>query len=552
MREAGVKICKKPSWLRRLALGLAALVLVKVPLADAAEWQWSVPFETGRVFLWVPPACHRLRALVFAQNNMIEQGILEHAKFRAEMAQFCMAEVFAAPPYETWQDAAHNPQANHIFDGVLAALAEKSGYDELTRIPVAPLGHSAWATFPWNFAAWNPERTLAILSVHGDAPQTNMTGNGQSNADWGARSIDGIPGVMVMGEYEWLEQRLAPAQAFRAAHPNAAIAMLAEPGSGHFNYSDPLVEFLALFLKKAVQYRLPDDGAGAMQPIDPRKGWLVQRWTPGQQRSVPSAPYDLYTGDKSQAFWAFDAQTARAIETFNANQIGKKPQLLGYVDHGQLLPQTEAQQQVDIPFHPLADGVTFKLSGGFLDSVPVVSKRLSRWAGLPAGAPLGHARAGGPIVLSKIGGPVEQISPDTFRVQYDLINATEDRRRFDIWLLASHPGDSVYKSAVQQALLQLPKFQDGADQTITFDPIADVAVGVKTVALHATASSGRKVRFYVLEGPAVVDDARLRITPIPVRAKKPIAVTVVAWLLGQAKTYKSAAPVARTFYLRDR
>ena len=34
------------------------------------------------------------------------------------------------------------------------------------------------ATFPWNFAAWNPERTLAIISYHGDAPRTNLTGYG--------------------------------------------------------------------------------------------------------------------------------------------------------------------------------------------------------------------------------------------------------------------------------------------------------------------------------------------------------------------------------------
>ena len=53
----------------------------------AADWQWSVPIESGapvdsavspRAFLWIPPDCQRIRAVVVGQNNMIEPGILEH------------------------------------------------------------------------------------------------------------------------------------------------------------------------------------------------------------------------------------------------------------------------------------------------------------------------------------------------------------------------------------------------------------------------------------------------------------------------------------------
>jgi hypothetical protein len=92
------------------------------------------------------------------------------------------------------------------------------------------------ASYPWNFAAWNPARTLAILSVHGDAPQTTLVGNGRPNVDWGARSLDGIPGLMVMGEYEWWEDRLTPATKFRAAHPSAPVALLADAGAKVFYY----------------------------------------------------------------------------------------------------------------------------------------------------------------------------------------------------------------------------------------------------------------------------------------------------------------------------
>ena len=48
------------------------------------------------------------------------------------------------------------------FETMMDDFAAISGYDELKYVPVVPLGHSAMATYPWNFAAWNPERTLAI------------------------------------------------------------------------------------------------------------------------------------------------------------------------------------------------------------------------------------------------------------------------------------------------------------------------------------------------------------------------------------------------------
>ncbi len=130
-------------------------------------------------------------------------------------------------------------------------LANQSGYEELKIAPLIPLGHSASATFPWNCAAWSPARTLAIISVHGDAPQTNHTGYGRPNIPWGDRNIDGVPGLMVMGEYEWGEERLAPALAFEASHPAAPITFLADAGHGHFDYSDDLISFLCMFIRKA-------------------------------------------------------------------------------------------------------------------------------------------------------------------------------------------------------------------------------------------------------------------------------------------------------------
>ena len=514
--------------------------------ADAV-WQWSIPIGNGRAFLWIPENCRQVRAVVIGQNNMIEEGILQHPVFRKEMAKLGIAEIFIAPPFDTFQSATNNDAVNEKFNAMLKSLAADSGYGELEFAPIIPIGHSAMASYPWNFAAWNPTRTLAILSVHGDAPQTTLVGNGRPNLDWGGRNIDGIPGLMVMGEYEWWEDRLAPAQKFLTEHPAAPVAFLAEPGRGHFDYSDDLVKFLALFIRKAAEARLPD-----MKPVNLQNGWLVQRWHLNQPRDVKPAPFAKFAGGTNDAFWAFDKETAWAIQNYRASQIGKSPQLLGFVQDEITVPQTDTHNQVSLKFEPDADGLTFHLAAKFLDFVDGGSKNPTRWTGLAAGSPIGHATGGGPIKMSRITGPVEQLSEDTFAVRFNRATVSVDRRAGDIWLLAEHPGDAKFKGAVQQALLKIPaQLKDGVEQQITFPEIADVKQGVTKIKLAASSDAGVPVFYYVREGPAEIIGDELKFTTIPFRAKFPVKVTVVAWQYGRVNEpkLKSAAPVERTFYI---
>ena len=308
---------------------LFGLLLAALNASADAVWQWSVPLGNGRAFLWLPEDCQQVRAVVAGQNNMIEQGILEHPQFRREMTRLGIAEIFIAPPFDTWQSATNNDAANAQFNVMLKSFAADSGYGELEFAPIVPIGHSAMASYPWNFAAWNPGRTLAILSVHGDSPQTKLVGNGRPNVDWGDRNLDGIPGLMVMGEYEWWEDRLASLAPFRAKFPGAPIALLAEPGRGHFDYSDDLVNFLALFIRKSAEQRLPEKAVPGqppvLKPIDPRAGWLVQRWHLNQPRTVKPAPFAKYAGDTNDAFWAFDKEMALATQNYLSDQPAAGP-----------------------------------------------------------------------------------------------------------------------------------------------------------------------------------------------------------------------------------
>ncbi|MBI2512113.1 MAG: hypothetical protein HYV96_09040 [Opitutae bacterium] len=559
---------------------MALLSALPVRASDAV-WQWSVPLGEGRAFLWIPENCPRVRAVVVAQHNMIEQGLLEHATLRRTLAALGIAEVFIAPPFDRPFD--FHRGAGERFDATMRALAAESGYDELAAAPVVPMGHSACASFPWNFAAWAPERTLAILSIKGDAPQTNLTGSGAPNPDWGARSIDGIPGLMVMSEQEWWEARLAPLIAFRAAHPRTPLAVLCDTGHGHFDASDELVEFLALFIRKAAEARLVapvsdrrsyEDSSptlpandvelrrsqtgATLRPVLPAAGWLVARWRADRPYVGAVAPAARSAGAPDEAFWSFDEEHARATAAYQARGAGLAQPQVDFVQDGALAPIRTTHTGVELAFQPEADGVTFRLAADFIAPLPkkppVATKDVKNLPPPTTAHPTAAApadRADGPLLVSAITGPVEPIAPGVFRVAFSRTASTIDARSHDIWLRAHHPGDARHKGAVQQALLRVPAFTEGAGQTIDFPPIADQFASAEFVPLAATSDAGVSVSYYVREGPAFVRGGILHFTPLPPRTRFPVTITVVAWQLGRgaAPKLRAALPVERSFRL---
>lgn len=538
----------------RVIVILASLVLLSSESARAAEWQWSVPEEDSRAYLWIPPDCRRVRAVVVANHNMIEQGILEHEAMRQTLAELGIAEMWVVPyldiPFE------FNRGAGERFERIINALAEESGYSELKFAPVVSLGHSACATFPWNYAAWNPGRTLAVLSVKGDAPQTRLTGYGRANVDWGDRNIDGVPGLMVMGEYEWWEDRLTLAFSFMEKHPKTPIAFLADAGRGHFDCSDELVAFLAMFIRKAAEARLPADAPldkpVELKPVNPENGWRIDRWRKDETPTAPAAPFAEYKGNPREAFWCFDKEMADVTEAHYAVQRGKKPQLLSVISEGQPV-EKGCGEPVTPRFIPLENGLSFRLKTAFLDTVPANNGKAELWTGLPGGAPLGHATGGGEIRLSRIVGPFVQTAPDTFRYGPGRAEYTANRRNQDLWIVASHPGDEQYRSMVQQAMVHVDLNKVGKPQQIAFPEIPDQEAGVQSLELAATSDAGLPISYYVREGPAEVEGDTLKFTAIPPRAKLPVNVTVVAWQIGRSADPKiqSAAPVERSFSLSN-
>lgn len=527
-------------------------LFMQVAKVAAAPWQWSVEIkeliseETNAhpsAYLWIPENCKQVRAVIIGQHNMTEETIFEHPEFRKNMGKLGIAEIWITPGIDQRWDVTKGTQ--QIFETMMKNLSEISGYTELEFAPVIPIGHSAMATYPWNFAAWNPERTLAVLSIHGDSPRTHLTGYGRANLDWGTRTIEGIPSLMVMGEDEWWEDRLITSFDYRREYPNAPLSFLADAGHGHFDISDELIDYLSLFLKKTVEYRLPEhsslDAPIQLIPVEAKNGWLADCWRKNEKPTAEAASYDKYKGDKNHAFWYFDKEMADATEKYYANERGKTEQYIGFEQKGKLITfNPKSHVRMSPSFQPEADGVTFHLKAVYTDTLRnEYSKEHST-----------H-----PIRMSRICGPVEVVNDTTFTVRFYRMGLDNPKRTGGICLMASVKQDHKYRSAVQQVEIRIPyRNKEGISQRIIFPKLSDVKASVKKISLNGTADSGLPVYYYVKEGPAEIKGDKLVLTKIPPRAKFPVKVTVVAWQYGCSGEPKvqTAEAVEQSFYITAR
>lgn len=426
---------------------ISALIAIGTTLLTA-EVPGVISLETGgapTAYLRLSDTDKAPRALLFAMQNMCEETLLTMPSFLKRMDDLGVATMWIAPPYGWEWDASQGVQES--FFGTLKALDKQLPADKgwsLDKVPLIPFGHSAQATMPWNFAAWNAEQTLCLISFHGDAPRTNLCGYGRANIEWGrARNIDHIPALMVMGEYEWWEDRLLPALAFQMMYPQCCISFLGDAGRGHFDLSERTAEYLSAFIEKALTARLRPNGT--LAPVNRRDGWLAQRWNPAQTARAQAAPYADYRGDPHDAFWYFDAELAQEAERRYAETRGKKPRFVGFQQDGALLPYNPSGHcKVTAQYRPVAGSDTFHLRAVEVDSTRTKILSTRTW----------H--------IQYVCGPVTVVNDTTFAVDRTHRAWGNPRRGGDCYLVAVIPADDTHKEAVQELNLRVINKQQGA------------------------------------------------------------------------------------------
>jgi len=539
---------------RKLVVSIYLLILF-LP-TSAQEWQWSVPVNGKkglvRAYLWIPPDCKKVRGVVLTQHNMEEISILLDPQFRKSMGEIGFAEVWVSPSFNHLFNFKEG--AGELFNAFMDSLANVSGYAELNNAPIVGMGHSAAASWPYYFAAWNPARTLACVSVSGQWPYVR---NQFAPDIWSPeQNVDYIPCLETMGEYEAAATWSAIGLKEKQEHPLTPLSMLAVPAEGHFATSARKTAFIAFYIKKAALYRLPPEQKGnqspVLKPLDPSKtGWLADKWHADALPSASAAPVSMYKGNTAEAFWYFDKETVQQVEAYGALYKGLKPQLIGIRQEGTMAPQKNTHLQIDLNFLPEKDGVSFHLEGAFYDTVGSGSPRLSMWSGLPVGSTIGHAKDGGPITIDWVAGPFKKIDDNTFALQLGPgLEALP--KNYVFTFIARHNGDVQYKPIVQQAQMTIPAtLTEGKEQHISFPPINNQQAGTKTILLNAVSDAGVPVYYYIQEGPAEIQGNKLVFTKIPPRAKYPVKITVVAWQYGKSVEPKlqTAVQVMQNFYI---
>jgi hypothetical protein len=519
---------------------LLVFVFCQLP-ASAAVFQHAVAANVAggkesTAYLWLPPEAQQVRGVVMSGMTLMEREFVKDARIR----QACAAERLAIVFLKCGLGAVD-------VQKVLDDLAKVSGYRELSAAPLMFVGHSAGGPQAKGLAVKMAPRCFGLVQYRGGVPG-------------GPDAVgSGVPALMMVGEFDefggtmrneagretWEGGRDALA-AFRREDERRLASIVVEPGAGHFGWSDRNAAYLALWIRKAAQARIPASWPGdaaepvALKEIDFHSGWLSDLTikAPGQ---FPPAPYDKYQGDKSNAAWHFDQEIADATVAYHAGGFGKKDQFIKWndpysVDAGARFFFSKITW--------VGDGQTFEVHPAYADAYPVRHPSGGpRWA--QAGQPAGRSTA--PILVKQVGGPVAAAGPNTLRIKYDcLAPATEASRPT---FMAFSTGDGQYRYTEMVGMLPrgFAGLKSGKPQTIAFPPVGNLKAG-GSVVLKATSDSGLPVEYYVAYGPATVVGGKLETAEIPARAPFPIAVKVVACQFGSGvePTVQTAVPVERT------
>ena len=394
-----------------------------------------VASEGTHAYIRLPRGERQVKAVLYCHQNMTEEVLFRNRQFTHKMDSLGVAMAFIQRGSQNWDVSVTDAQGRSCqqrFEQIMQAFAQGTGHPEIATAKIIPFGHSAQATFPWNFAAWNPERTLCILSYHGDAPRTNLCGYGGANVEWGrTRNIDRIPGLMVEGEYEWWEGRVNPALAFRMFYPDSRISFLCDAGRGHFDLCQATMDYMALFIEKAMHYS-PVSTQPTGHELNPfvaaaADGVYYSRWYEDGHESV----------DPHNQFWYFDEEMAHLTKARYDEHKGKRLQYVSAMMNGQLLTYNK-QSHVKINVNCSDD--TFTLKPVFVNpDRDAISDS--------------HAKVQPRVVL--ISGPAIQTGENSFKVDPLYFGKDPKRMWTGITLTVEADGDAHYKPAQQEINVQV-------------------------------------------------------------------------------------------------
>lgn len=495
--------------------------------------------QNSTAYLWIPPACQRVRGVVVMGRNVPEHWLAGHPAIRQACEDSGLALLWCCPSLLMVKNENAN-EHGRFLQQILNALAERSGYDELRSVPWLPVGESMHLLLVGRLTSAFPARCIAGVEV--------------KDGNLGGLKSPDVPILIASGTAgEWDQEKLDLCKRWRdhavevdnshrrrrAETPGWPGSLAIEGGSGHFECTEAMARLIAQYIRSAARARLAPGGGDALRPVDLGKGYLAALPVPGQKTMTPT-PYLSCPAAERALPWYFDKETAAMAYAMTNVNWSAQTQIPAFADAaGKPIPFGHRGIFSPVPFTTADDGVTIQLASAFLEKFPD--------GFVNAGMALGHAP--GKPAIEWICGNVIPLGQNRFRIALDR-TWPDSPTYLRVW----HPGDANYRYSTQPGNLILNPNRQGKPQHISFDPIPGPSAGTRAITLHAVSDAGLPVSFFVRAGPAEIHGDQLTFTPIPVRGKMPMEVTVAAWQWGKTSepAVQTADMVEQTFTINTR
>jgi len=504
---------------------------------------WADSSKTNAtLYLWIPENCRKLRGLVIMCTNVPEHMLVGHSAIRKACEANDLGIIWSTPTFMNFRKSVRDGQplkmekehqtTVQFLQQLLNGLAKTSGYAEVATVPWLPMGESAHLLMVEALTTFSPERCIACVYIKNHhyqiqnhaVPTLTIYGTAQ---EWGQDKVD------IRTRWNSIDKTYEGIQNEIKQYPDWPFSLVIDGSSGHFDCSQNVVNYMASYINLAAKTRLSNDGSNTLKPVLLEKGYWAELPVPRHENKTIVAHSDT---KRTGLPWFFSKAAALEAQTFAAINWKAATQLPAFMnDSSKIAPFIFNGISKLTPTDLGEDGITFNVKPVLLEEIPAnftvgAGEKLTRTTEAPS--------------LEWVCGQYIPIGNNAFRISLDRSWPFTPN-----YLGVRQAGNDSVRSVFQPCGLTLPKNTVGKSQKIAFEKLPDVPVGMKSIPLQATSDSGLPVEFFIVAGPAVIENKKLIFTKIPPKACYPVIVTVAAWQWGRSlePKVKMAEIVKQTF-----